>query len=334
MIGWWNVDCGSTVQRLGPNSLMWTTDKDFTKFGFNKLVARRFFYGNYDGNSSPPTFDLYIDNIKWSTVNTYTIGGPIYVEALHMTRGFGSIRVCLRQTNEAEIPFISSLEAVPFCVYLYKKMESNATFALVNRVNFGRNEVRFSASFSEEKYNRIWTQAATPWDCIEARTLPDSTALPDSDAPDSVLRSSIVSPNIFTPITLSVDLPPNQATPQTAYFVFYFTEVVKRTASNDRRIVDIYINGMKMDTVEAEVNKCKVVTLYPVTVVGPTINITLRPASFSTLPPMISAMEVFTRIVYGPAHGNILTSGTQDHFISVYLTLIQVFLLVNALINI
>ncbi|KAJ0046811.1 hypothetical protein Pint_06177 [Pistacia integerrima] len=231
MIGWRNVDCGSTVQRLGPNSLMWTTDKDFTKFGFNKLVAR-----------SQPLEEMNTLRIfpNRTAENCYIL--PTYAQTLR---------------------------------YLIQ------------------------AGFFYGNYD-------------------------DNDAPDSVLRSSIVSPNLFTPITLSVDLPPNQV------IVFYFTEVVKRTASNDRRIVDIYMNGMKMDTVEAEVNKYKVVTLYPVTVVGPRINITLRPASFSTLSPMISAMEVFTRIVYGPAHGNILTGGTLDHFISVYLTLIQVFLLVNA----
>lgn len=134
MTGWWNVDCGSTVPRVGPNSLMWNTDKDFTKFGFNKLVARSkpleemntlrifsnrtaqncyilptyaqtlrylirvgFFYGNYDGNSNPPTFDLYIDNTKWSTVNTSTIGGPICSSVLEANnRGRNSIYFFIR----------------------------------------------------------------------------------------------------------------------------------------------------------------------------------------------------------------------------------------------
>lgn len=101
-----------------------------------------FYYGNYDGLSNFPTFDLYIYNKKWSTVNTSSIGRPIYAEALHTTNGSGSINVCMRQIRKNEIPFISSLEIVPLWVNLYPQMESNFTFSLINRINYGGNEVR------------------------------------------------------------------------------------------------------------------------------------------------------------------------------------------------
>lgn len=143
------------------------------------------------------------------------------------------------------------------------------------------------------------------------------------------MSESIASSNTSTPIILSVDLPTNQVTPQTAYFVFYFTEQAKRPSSNDTRIIDIYIDGRKRYTVAAEVNKCKLVTLYPVSVVGPKVNITLVPANSSTLAAMISAMEVFSRIDLDPAHGN-NTTGTQNRLISSYFILI---LAVIALIN-
>lgn len=144
------------------------------------------------------------------------------------------------------------------------------------------------------------------------------------------MSESIASSNTSTPIILSVDLPTNQVTPQTAYFVFYLTEQVKRPSSNDTRIIDIYIDGRKRYTVAAEVNKCKLVTLYPVSVVGPKVNITLVPANSSTLAAMISAMEVFSRIDLDPAHGNNTTGGTQNRLISSYFILI---LAVIALIN-
>lgn len=173
------MDCGSDVPRIGPNLLLWGTDEDLTKFGINKRVPERqtleemstvrffpnradqncytlplfaqtlryliragFYYGNYDGLSNFPTFDLYIYNKKWSTVNTSSIGRPIYFEALHATHGSGSINVCMRQIRKNEIPFISSLEIVPLWVNLYPQMESNFTFSLINRINYGGNEVR------------------------------------------------------------------------------------------------------------------------------------------------------------------------------------------------
>lgn len=173
------MDCGNDVPRIGPNLLLWGTDEDLTKFGINKRVPERqtleemstvrffpnqadqncytlplfaqtlryliragFYYGNYDGLSNFPTFDLYIDNKKWSTVNTSSIGRPIYFEALHATHGSGSINVCMRQIRKNEIPFISSLEIVPLWVNLYPQMESNFTFSLINRINYGGNEVR------------------------------------------------------------------------------------------------------------------------------------------------------------------------------------------------
>ena len=108
----------------------------------------------------------------------------------------------------------------------------------------------------------------------------------ENDPPVPVLRESIVT-NTSDPITLTVDLP--TATPQSAHFAFYFTELASRALLNDTRIIDINIDSQMMQTVEAEMNKCKVVTLI---VSGPTINITLAAYESCTLPPVITALEV------------------------------------------
>lgn len=118
--------------------------------------------------------------------------------------------------------------------------------------------------------------------------MPDSNILGvENDPPVPVLRESIVS-NTSDPITLTVDLP--TATPQSAHFAFYFAELASRPLLNDTRIVDINIDSQMMQTVEADMNKCKVVTLI---VSDPTINITLAAYESCTLPPMITAVEVF-----------------------------------------
>ncbi|KAK6929277.1 Malectin-like domain [Dillenia turbinata] len=92
---------------------------------------------------------------------------------------------------------------------------------------------------------------------------------------------------------LTLDL--QDGTPQAAFLAFYFTESTASCDPDDIRIIDIHINGQIMKTVSLDLAKCTVITLYPISVVGPTINITLGPNQKSTLPPLIGAMEAFTR---------------------------------------
>ncbi|PQP97292.1 putative LRR receptor-like serine/threonine-protein kinase MEE39 [Prunus yedoensis var. nudiflora] len=280
------------------------------------LVRAGFYYGNYDGLSKPPSFDIHINGRNWSTVNTSTVvEGPIYHEAMYANQGAGSLNVCIVQDESGVVPFISSIEVVPIWILtgpLYPEMETNYAYNLVSRINFGGEEVRFPGG--EEMYNRVWTRGTTPPNCTEVATLPAFLPIPENDPPNSVLSDSIESMNPADPITLSIDLP--QTTPQSAYLVLYFTET-------------IYINGQMKSTVTTENIECKVITIYPVTVVGPTINVTLASANGSTLPPIISAMEVFTRIEANKDDksssppSSTSSHGTQGHFFYAYINSIS-----------
>lgn len=167
-------------------------------------------------------------------------------------------------------------------------------------------------------------------------TLPDIFS-PENDPPISVLRTAIESIDLTHPITLSVDL--SQTIPQSAFFVLYFTETTSLPKPGDSRIIQIYINGGEMkSTVTLEFNKCKVITLYPVIVVGPTINVTLSSASGSTLPPIISAMEVFRRVDHEkssspPPPPSPASHGMRGHFFCTNIIIIScicLFLLLQA----
>ena len=104
--------------------------------GFNHIVRAGFYYGNYDGLSKTPTFDLKIDRENWTTVNTSSSvdgGLPIYHEAIYLTRS-GNLTVCLVQTRDGELPFISSLEGVPIRNIYEEVLETTtATLHLVAR---------------------------------------------------------------------------------------------------------------------------------------------------------------------------------------------------------
>ncbi|XP_021813820.1 probable LRR receptor-like serine/threonine-protein kinase MEE39 [Prunus avium] len=365
-IDWLNIDCGNNALRWDKNLLQWVTDNGYTQAGINKQVPQKqeleemntlrsfpnkaqqncyalpfsaqtqrflvragFYYGNYDGLSKPPSFDIHINGRNWSTVNTSTVvEGPIYHEAMYVNQGAGSLNVCIVQDESEVVPFISSIEAVPIWVLtgpFYREMETNYAYNLVSRINYGGGEVRFPGG--EEMYNRVWTRGTTPPNCTEVATLPAFLPVPENDPPNSVLSDSIESMNPADPITLSIHLP--QTTPQSAYIVLYFTETVTIPKPDDTRIIQIYINGQMKSTVTTENIECKVMTIYPVTVVGPTINVTLASAKGSTLPPIISAMEVFTRIEANkgdkssspppssPSHG------TQGHFFYAYINSIS-----------
>lgn len=69
------------------------------------LIRASFDYGNYDVESQPPVFDLYIDTNYWDTVNSssYTYKEIVYVPP----RDY--IHVCLVNTDTG-IPLISALE--------------------------------------------------------------------------------------------------------------------------------------------------------------------------------------------------------------------------------
>ena len=182
LIGWWSIDCGAGGGSRVNGSISWVPDTNYTKVGtnarlpqnqaleemntlrffpnktenncyivpiefpgFNYIVRAGFYYGNYDGLSKPPTFDLKLDRENWTTVNTSSTakgGIPIYHEAIYLTRS-GNLTVCLEQTRDGEVPFISSLEGVPI-YYIYDEVldTTTATLHLVARTNFGGPEIR------------------------------------------------------------------------------------------------------------------------------------------------------------------------------------------------
>ncbi|KAL6326469.1 hypothetical protein AAG906_008331 [Vitis piasezkii] len=277
--GWWSIDCGGSSSRVVDGSISWEIDTNYTKAGsnmrvpqnqaldemntlrffpnqtdnncyiiplkfpgYNYIVRAGFYYGNYDGLSKPPTFDLKLDRENWTTVNTSSSvdgGLPIYHEAIYLTRAF-----------------ISSLEGVPN-TNLYEEVldTTTATLHLVARTNFGGSEV---IRFPDDSYNRVWTRGAIPPNCHA---------------------------NVSIPISYSIDIendPP-----------ISISNV--HTCSGDIGTMQIYINGQEKTIITLQGESSKGIAIYPMDVMGSTINITLIPTNQSTLPRMINGMEIFTR---------------------------------------
>ncbi|XP_074366181.1 leucine-rich repeat receptor-like serine/threonine-protein kinase At2g14510 [Apium graveolens] len=327
---WQSIDCGREAIRLDDTLFTWNSNHDYTQTGTNELVRINttrdefntlrafpnntkdncynvpidaqpiryiirvgFYYGNYDGLSRPPTFDLFINNVKWTTVNTTINNGePVYEEIIYYNKGSGFFKICLAHVQDGGIPIINSIETVGVSHVLYPKMETNATYNLVTRINFGGPEVRYDLE-TDEVYNRIWSKRSTPYANVSGLPTYFAPTL-ENHPPGSVLANAIES-NASDPINFTIDLP--QLASQSAYIVLYITKQQENSINpNQTASVKIEIDSQDQGTVHTSgYGETTVVTKYPVMVSGPTMNMTLSRADESSLPPMIAAMEVFTK---------------------------------------
>ncbi|KAL2249697.1 UNVERIFIED_CONTAM: putative LRR receptor-like serine/threonine-protein kinase [Sesamum indicum] len=125
--------------------------EDMNCYGLQLISAQKyifragFYYGNYDGKSQPPVFDLFLGGQLWETVNSSaSTEGPVFHELVYAPKN-DNISVCLMGRKESGgTPFISSLEATYLSLdsnnnrTVYGMMANGGTaYHLVARLNFG-----------------------------------------------------------------------------------------------------------------------------------------------------------------------------------------------------
>ena len=175
-----NIDCGASDSTLDDDWIYWIRDDDmsfsnsvsrvvqssnlvptvmdtlrvFT--GQNKncyytpitkgqkvLVRASFNYGNYDGLSNPPTFDLHFDGNFWTTVHTSIKGVKTY-EATYIAKT-SSVSVCVAQTIDGQFPFMSALQFSELGPEMYSEVDENRALFLINRFAYGASQtVRYN----------------------------------------------------------------------------------------------------------------------------------------------------------------------------------------------
>ncbi|KAG1371637.1 putative LRR receptor-like serine/threonine-protein kinase MEE39 [Cocos nucifera] len=263
------------------------------------LLRAGFYYGNYDGTSKPPTFDLQFDGHQWATVATSLDEDPIYHEVVYKPNG-GSISVCLvRIGDDGGIPFISSLEVAPFPADIYREMDENMGFYLRSRDDFGATtDIRVGIDV-DENFNRIWKAKGMP-NYPNASSFPPKTPTAENYPPLAVINTAITASNSSDSLVLQIELP---SINQRAYIISYFMEVVLIPDAINGRQFAIYINGQESNhTIQLKNDSCQVVSFYTNEFSGPA-NLTLSPLEGTILPPIINAMEVFTTINLDPHAG-------------------------------
>ena len=104
------------------------------QFGGKYLIRAGFYYGNYDGQSSSPIFDLHVGVNYWTTVEI-GYGGGYTAEIVTVLLG-EIVQVCLVNTGKGT-PFISVLELKPLPSNLYPVALGIQSLDFQSRWNYG-----------------------------------------------------------------------------------------------------------------------------------------------------------------------------------------------------
>ncbi|XP_050203594.1 probable LRR receptor-like serine/threonine-protein kinase At1g05700 [Mercurialis annua] len=317
---WVRIDCGSDGSYVD-NGLLWQTDDRFIKTGENKQISpdsptkldqlktlrvfkeqnkncyslpapttdryfirAMFHYGDYDGNSNPPSFDLEFDGNKWITVET-SMTGAVFHELMYKSKG-ENISVCLARTEDTQFPFISVLEAWAMPDDSYSIMSKDRAWIIGYRYNYGGTDLILG--YPNDRLNRIW-KPITPSGLLAVQanfTTLDYTVV--NEPPDETIIQAVQSQ---LP-TESIIFPPFEfdGTNRLYHVDFYFTEIDQDP--NAIRNIYLYVNDALEFTITPQYKNC---TGYMINTQSfGSLIVSLVPTLESTLPPIISAIEVYT----------------------------------------
>ncbi|KAF3784041.1 hypothetical protein EJ110_NYTH28899, partial [Nymphaea thermarum] len=106
--------------------------------GRKHMVRAHFFYGNYDGKSSPPSFNLQFDGNHWASVTTSSSISYNW-EVIYAPKR-DNISVCVAQTSPDQIPFISALKIREFELGMYETVDREVLLLNPRRRAFGTKD--------------------------------------------------------------------------------------------------------------------------------------------------------------------------------------------------
>nr|POE80749.1 putative lrr receptor-like serine/threonine-protein kinase [Quercus suber] len=255
--------------------------------GTKYLIRGTFFYGNYDGQSKLPQFDIHLGVNMWDTVNITNVTIPVIKELIHVPSQT-NLQVCLANTGHG-MPFISAIELRPLNSSTY--VSNFVSLALYTRLDVGSSK-SYAYRYPHDVYDRIWIPySENNWTSLYTShtvTTDDSYKVP------SVVMSTASTPiNVSAPLEL--EWPAKKATSE--YHIYmYFAEVVKLKANHSRSF-NITLNG-KHWYGPATPKYLRTGMLYTTYVleINRTYDFLFTKIENSTLPPIINALEIYSTI--------------------------------------
>ncbi|KAH6810452.1 hypothetical protein C2S51_024214 [Perilla frutescens var. frutescens] len=250
------------------------------------LVRASFFYGNYDGKSSPPTFALHFDGNEWTTNVKTSNTVSYYYEVIYVMKE-DSISVCVSQTKSGQFPFISTVAVRSLEPFMYNnRVDGSYPLFLWTRVGFGSN---ITIRYKDDFYDRIWPPGYFGNGSIgvSSDALYSKVTSASDRPPPAVLKTAITATRPNASIELLMGFPSYQ---MQVYINLYFSEVTQ-LQPNQNRSFRIFMDNKSSDPILPLYDDCNEIHISNITVSSKT-KFSLVPTNFSTLPPLINAMEI------------------------------------------
>ncbi|XP_034217570.1 uncharacterized protein At1g24485-like [Prunus dulcis] len=283
------------------------------KAGERLLVRASFRYWdfhnnpNYSATSPGPTFELQFDGNYWTTVVTKPYDIVSY-EAIYVAKA-NTTSICVAKTKDNQLPFISALELRSLDFKMYSHVDSNYALLLANRHTDGTNQ---TVRYPDDAYDRIWVPESgfifTKTVKGEARSIDTSSA--QDNPPEAVLQDAVETTGTRWSLVLDTSgLPQSQDQKVRIYMTTYFSEVIRPlNSSTDKRSLQVLVDGNPYSgTIVPPFGSVSTVYITNITAYSNT-NFTIESTLQSTLPPLISAYELYT--ITGPLTQ--ATTSTKD----------------------
>ncbi|PWA56694.1 malectin-like carbohydrate-binding domain-containing protein [Artemisia annua] len=274
--------------------------------GQKVLVRASFYYGNYDGLSKPPMFDLHFDGNFWTTVETSSTELTVH-EITYVTKG-DAISVCVAKTKHDQFPFMSALEirSVDSEVYNPKGVDNNRALFLISRLAYGASQ---TIRYPDDDYDRMWMpvlDVTNPVTSDDPLFSFESYNISTPDHPPQAIFQNAMSSGKANNLIVGTFSPSNSPYLINMYYSEVNTSIIDTSVTRSFRLYEMSTSGSELsDTITPPILSVYEWSTYNYKVDSTTV-FSLNATVDSDLPPLINAMEVF-RI------GDVLTNGTHSN---------------------
>uniref|UniRef100_A0A3B6LLP3 Protein kinase domain-containing protein n=1 Tax=Triticum aestivum TaxID=4565 RepID=A0A3B6LLP3_WHEAT len=254
-----------------------------TESGAKYLVRMVFFYGDYDGKTSP-SFEVHLGSNYWDTFD----GSSYWWSEAVFIAWASWVPVCLVNTGSGT-PFVNTVELRPLEATLYPQVTADESISAFARKNLGTNDtlIRFPDDpydrFWEWDPNSSWTNLSTKEPILQDGSFP---------VPIPVLETAVAPVNNGTVLNVNTWKTYKRSFEFT--FFLHFSDI----QNTQLRLFDLYVNDEQlMDKYSPSYLAAGYVysSTWSKTTDGK-YNITLAASPTSVLPPMINAYEVYNNI--------------------------------------
>ncbi|XP_010412589.1 PREDICTED: uncharacterized protein At1g24485-like [Camelina sativa] len=311
-----NIDCGTSLPGIDKNNIKWVGENDFITSGSSAtvssttvekylttlryfptgdsncysnipvtkggkvLVRTMFYYGNYDGKSSSPAFNVLFEGKHRGTVSISSAFKPYLLELI-FSPASEETNICFVRTSSSSNPFVSSIEVVDLDDGMYDELGPGEGLFYHQRVAYGTTEIVRS-----DLQGRFWLPSEIN---ILLTGIPSTAASIDTSGasnkpPESVLRNS------WTGEGLSLVDPTLPSGGVPVYLAMYFSEPLDLSA----RSFNILCGGKKVGKgpIVPVYGKATQVVVRDV-VASSSSQLVFQSTTSALLPPMINALELY-----------------------------------------